>query len=96
MYCQDSSKQEKLKSYKIRGRQRPFIDDNLQLQYYDEKPVQEKKSSSPIYFHYFGKFTSPRDEKTVELSQLYDEAAASYRAWKRLTDKINKNYFTRT
>lgn len=93
MSCQESSKLEKLKSYKIQGQQRPFVDDNLQLQHSEVKS--ELKGSSPIFFHYSGTFTPKKDDKTDELVRLFEETHSSYSAWKRLQNKLKNDYLAR-
>lgn len=85
-YCRDKSFQ-----YKIEGRSKPFIDQNLQLQLPGyENPEDAALHSHMIYSHYAGSFPSyfSSEINEAELYQAIGDAKHSFEAWQQMQQKL--------
>jgi NAD-specific glutamate dehydrogenase len=75
--------------YKIKGQNRPFIDEDLQLQI----PGFENQRYSPIYSHFTGQFplsSSYIQEKEQEIRKVMAQAQQSYEAWKKMQQQLQE------
>lgn len=88
------SSRDKLSQCKIGGPSKPFIDQNLQLQFPGELNASHADSSnSPIYSHYIGSSPSysiyPQINE-LEINQAIKNAENSYSVWKKMQKKIQE------
>ena len=77
---------------KIKGKEKPFIDQNLQLRIPDLEMANQPKTYLPLYGHYStsGTLSSPVDEQAIDKAMA--EARHSHKAWKKLQNHLQATF----